>query len=241
VSATATSADESKEVIDEKTERQNAPVIESSQAPTSAGVVATSDRQLPASEALPVQSNAEPRPSTSSRQAPVISEPVNAAPQTNAAPAEREIQPAVVPVQMHQPTPVIAQQEDEVILDQTPEQAQRDHEIEMSNSGPSLPLSEKDAQEVVEEENQAYERKVSQDVDRNDLPPPPPIQAPDERRDVVATDTSLPLAPEPPQKWLLPPLRSEFTGRKCLVLDLDETLVHSSFKVSIFCLQGCSS
>lgn len=31
--------------------------------------------------------------------------------------------------------------------------------------------------------------------------------------------------------WLLPPLAPEHSGRKCLVLDLDETLVHSSFKV----------
>ncbi|KAI7882475.1 NLI interacting factor [Lichtheimia hyalospora FSU 10163] len=31
--------------------------------------------------------------------------------------------------------------------------------------------------------------------------------------------------------WLLPPLATDHIGRKCLVLDLDETLVHSSFKV----------
>ncbi|KAI9319123.1 NLI interacting factor [Dichotomocladium elegans] len=31
--------------------------------------------------------------------------------------------------------------------------------------------------------------------------------------------------------WFLPPLAAEHSGRKCLVLDLDETLVHSSFKV----------
>ena len=30
---------------------------------------------------------------------------------------------------------------------------------------------------------------------------------------------------------LLPPLSPKHAGRKCLVLDLDETLVHSSFKV----------
>ncbi|KAJ3124627.1 hypothetical protein HK098_000964 [Nowakowskiella sp. JEL0407] len=34
----------------------------------------------------------------------------------------------------------------------------------------------------------------------------------------------------PERKWLLPPLESQFVGKKCLVLDLDETLVHSSFK-----------
>lgn len=39
------------------------------------------------------------------------------------------------------------------------------------------------------------------------------------------------------QQWLLPPLRPEFEGKKCLVLDLDETLVHSSFKVSFVFLK----
>lgn len=34
----------------------------------------------------------------------------------------------------------------------------------------------------------------------------------------------------PPAKYLLGPLSPEDVGRKCLVLDLDETLVHSSFK-----------
>ena len=31
---------------------------------------------------------------------------------------------------------------------------------------------------------------------------------------------------------LLPPMSEAHKGRKCLVLDLDETLLHSSFKVS---------
>jgi hypothetical protein len=41
--------------------------------------------------------------------------------------------------------------------------------------------------------------------------------------------------PEQVQKWLLPPITPQFSGKKCLVLDLDETLVHSSFKVSWDC------
>lgn len=61
--------------------------------------------------------------------------------------------------------------------------------------------------------------------------------------EVVRADLSLPPAPqadgseeavpetaEAKQQWLLPPVAPRFKGKKCLVLDLDETLVHSSFK-----------
>jgi RNA polymerase II subunit A small phosphatase-like protein len=54
-------------------------------------------------------------------------------------------------------------------------------------------------------------------------------------------------APEPAeqkQQWLLPPIAPRFQGKKCLVLDLDETLVHSSFKVCFIvndCIQVTNS
>lgn len=54
------------------------------------------------------------------------------------------------------------------------------------------------------------------------LPPPPPPPAPE-----VATALE-----GEQQQWLLPPALPHLSNRKCLVLDLDETLVHSSFKVS---------
>lgn len=61
------------------------------------------------------------------------------------------------------------------------------------------------------------------------MPPPPPPPLP-----------PAPPAPAPPAQGysedaahpLLPPVLPHLQGRKCLVLDLDETLVHSSFKVS---------
>jgi carboxy-terminal domain RNA polymerase II polypeptide A small phosphatase len=59
------------------------------------------------------------------------------------------------------------------------------------------------------------------------LPPPPSTPPPQPSSDEIA-------APEPTeqkQQWLLPPIAPRFQGKKCLVLDLDETLVHSSFKV----------
>lgn len=37
--------------------------------------------------------------------------------------------------------------------------------------------------------------------------------------------------PQPPEKYLLPEVNINDYGKKCVVIDLDETLVHSSFKV----------
>ena len=57
-----------------------------------------------------------------------------------------------------------------------------------------------------------------------ELPPPPPR--------VNKEQEPLPTVGQEKQQWLLPPAQAPLKGRKCLVLDLDETLVHSSFKVS---------
>ncbi|EAW08255.1 putative general stress response phosphoprotein phosphatase Psr1/2 [Aspergillus clavatus NRRL 1] len=57
------------------------------------------------------------------------------------------------------------------------------------------------------------------------MPPPPPLpQVFPGKQIQIAT-------PERHQQWLLPPPLPHLRDRKCLVLDLDETLVHSSFKV----------
>lgn len=62
------------------------------------------------------------------------------------------------------------------------------------------------------------------------LPPPPPLS----KRQEQVIPPQVPAVPEiEPEKqhWLLPPLQPSLKGRKCLILDLDETLVHSSFKI----------
>ncbi|KAG1048857.1 hypothetical protein G6F46_006353 [Rhizopus delemar] len=56
-------------------------------------------------------------------------------------------------------------------------------------------------------------------------------------KNIQPTDTPpipSPISPQSsksPVAWLLPPLSNEDKEKKCLVLDLDETLVHSSFKI----------
>ncbi|KAI1844594.1 hypothetical protein JX265_001580 [Neoarthrinium moseri] len=64
------------------------------------------------------------------------------------------------------------------------------------------------------------------------VPPPPPGPVPAANAPIAAEDKATAVAEQvPEQKWLLPPVEPHLKGRKCLVLDLDETLVHSSFKI----------
>ncbi|KAI1818189.1 NIF-domain-containing protein [Poronia punctata] len=61
------------------------------------------------------------------------------------------------------------------------------------------------------------------------LPPPPPaVPTPSQEPPVNEEEDT---TEQSQQKFLLPPIEPRFKGRKCLVLDLDETLVHSSFKI----------
>lgn len=62
-------------------------------------------------------------------------------------------------------------------------------------------------------------------------PPPGPVPAVPNAPTTTLAENPRTLVPEQSQKFLLPSQAPEFKGKKCLVLDLDETLVHSSFKV----------
>ena len=81
------------------------------------------------------------------------------------------------------------------------------------------------------------EKYLSEANEVQSLSPAPPLATKTEQGDsagaVSKEQANTTVSPTEKQSWLLPPIRPEHHGKKCLVLDLDETLVHSSFKVSI--------
>ncbi|KAF2448929.1 phospho protein phosphatase-like protein [Karstenula rhodostoma CBS 690.94] len=112
-------------------------------------------------------------------------------------------------------------EQEQIIHDRTESQEEKDHDIEMHD----VPLASTDVRQEGDDASVDAQNEIPPKVD---LPPPPPL----EQRQIAvrdqASDTSM---SEPQQKYLLGPIKPEFKGKKCLVLDLDETLVHSSFKI----------
>ncbi|KAK9802529.1 hypothetical protein SCARD494_00462 [Seiridium cardinale] len=96
-----------------------------------------------------------------------------------------------------------------------------DGDVEMADAG----AVERTTQPTTNAEEH-YQKQVP-------LPPPGPIANANPPAPVQEETPAVVALPEPvaEQKWLLPPIQPQFKGRKCLVLDLDETLVHSSFKI----------
>lgn len=99
-------------------------------------------------------------------------------------------------------------------------QVQKDVEgdVKMNDPEPPAPVAKEQTPPSVSQRDEGSNRQV--------LPPPPPVPQ-------ATEDTPVPEGSEQKQQWLLPPIAPRFKGKKCLVLDLDETLVHSSFKVCL--------
>lgn len=129
-------------------------------------------------------------------------------------------------VNVQAPTPTAPTVDESAISDRSPDQQKMDEEMEIDGQ---VPMDEEKAREIREEiEHQQHEEQSTAQTTEAaaasaPLPGPPAGTPP-------ISDAS---TPDPRGQWLLPPIRPEFKGRKCLVLDLDETLVHSSFKVRI--------
>ncbi|XP_016133862.1 CTD small phosphatase-like protein isoform X1 [Sinocyclocheilus grahami] len=74
----------------------------------------------------------------------------------------------------------------------------------------------------------SYDAEPPNTPNNNSSPLPPPVEengAPPKCDQVEV----IPI-PSPPEKYLLPEVNINDYGKKCVVIDLDETLVHSSFK-----------
>jgi RNA polymerase II subunit A small phosphatase-like protein len=278
-SATNTSADGSKEVIDEKVGHQTnhkepsaavpilpSPLTESEKPPP---VVVQPDNPVPSIPpgVATIQPNAETKPLLAERtdlqpEAPTTGPSHIDTTQRNLAHDSSSNSAANPVIGVIAPTPTVPQNEgvvgEDIIQDRTPEQAARDTDIEMTDAGPSLPLATSDIRQSPELESQTRERSSSASSSQINLPPPPPLaerQMQNQHSDAgviagagagagilaagagvaahqASNEPSAVSTPEQAQKWLLPPITPQFSGKKCLVLDLDETLVHSSFKVS---------
>ena len=122
--------------------------------------------------------------------------------------------------------PITADQMPHLEFPPPPRDDRRESDVDMTDA-PHVPPVEQ--QNVVDEPVQPH------DVVPVALPPPPPLskRIAQTQTPVAASDVPpVPDAePESKQTWLLPPAQPPLKGRKCLILDLDETLVHSSFKI----------
>lgn len=148
---------------------------------------------------------------------PLPASDVSSPPEANTGQHSIETMPLTAsngPPQVIEPDQSVAEQ-GTTINDRTPQQEQADSDIAMVDAPPLAP--------AVEEQTTTAREMTQAQVNL----PPPPRNGQD-----TAVSGSSAVTPSDKQRWLLPPLQPHFKGRKCLVLDLDETLVHSSFKVS---------
>ncbi|KAI9806474.1 MAG: hypothetical protein M1833_003661 [Piccolia ochrophora] len=130
-------------------------------------------------------------------------------------------QPSNVTIVVEQPTPRVDQ--GELLPSAEMKRPNQDHDIDMPDAPPS-----------VTDDNTPDPTRHAQPSNKSDAPPPSvPPETPYTAHVVTADqeDSSAATPGQEKQQWLLPPIQSRFQGKKCLVLDLDETLVHSSFKI----------
>lgn len=238
-----------------------APILAASESEKTRAGDAMTDKPVPSlpSDANPVQSNPEIRSLEEPRHEMGSAEPVTGQPHLDTS-AAASPNPTLDPnpqVQVQAATPVVPQStEEQLISDQTPQQRAVDQDIEMRDAdvhgAPSLPLSAGEATAIAGvagagllgggiAAEEGHSQRESRESSRGNetLPPPPPLPNSNPQPDLPMTsndgtsqsrENQISTRDET-QKWLLPQMRPEHRGRKCLVLDLDETLVHSSFKV----------
>ncbi|KAL9126336.1 MAG: hypothetical protein Q9217_004602 [Psora testacea] len=183
--------------------------------------VSVDNNIAPSDTAMKCPETPEQPPPTVTRDPPLPLPPLP--PPDNETPQEtEEREPPLLQnaVAVEPPKPIVPEESVAVqgttISDRTPKQESHDSDVSMPDA-PPLPIVG-----GTPSQNAPHESVQSQMA----LPPPPPRNGQDRSIPRTANAT-----PNEKQQWLLPPLQPQLKGRKCLVLDLDETLVHSSFKI----------
>ncbi|KAI2638560.1 HAD-like domain-containing protein [Xylaria nigripes] len=111
---------------------------------------------------------------------------------------------------------------------------ERSKEVDSGSKDEVEDLEMPDADSVISQQVKLPEVVPEEDDEPKTIPLPPPPPPPVACQEPITAEEekgSLVEADQPVQKYLLPPIEPRLKGRKCLVLDLDETLVHSSFKM----------
>lgn len=189
------------------------------------------------------------RPTTSSRRTVTPSgEPTSSKSQLFDKEKEKEIQPVQDPSRSAKRASASTSQEQPVVDTESKQTTL------VGTSGPSITINSPPQEN--HQENAPVPHAVTKDDDSDvnmtdDQPAVPEQVQPQSEEEQLAKPIPPPPAPVPvvdssstnheepeataangeTQKWLLPPLEPKFKGKKCLVLDLDETLVHASFKI----------
>lgn len=232
-SAESSSAEETKEVDGGKTARP--PYSEQTPVAESKAMSPTAHNGLPAKKAeLPHDASSNLDEKQDFRNTVALDEPPPALPASNTGTARDDVAPPAHPsgsVAANDREGTVASQAyspdslaspEAGAKDSTPQRGTGDNDVIMAEAVPTAPLpSEQSKNPEVRTEGQL---PIS-------LPPPPPRAAQTQGGVGVSRSQSNAAAPTERPPWLLPPLQPRFHGKKCLVLDLDETLVHSSFKV----------
>jgi len=156
------------------------------------------------------------------------------------------------PVPVVSEEPLSEESEDEAINDRTPEQARIDEDLEHNEAQPHVPIAPNELATTMPPPEIRRQSTGRPGLSRGEASnivssvPQPAVAATERqiqasplaaaRHEEVSTALAVPQI-----KALLPAMRPEHKGRKCLVLDLDETLVHSSFKVRDMTSSSCDS
>ncbi|KAG6816981.1 hypothetical protein H0H87_001296 [Tephrocybe sp. NHM501043] len=159
--------------------------------------------------------------------APVTAEPLTLTPVEPTSSIHDELSPeAEVPIQPTPPSPphLLPLDETEGVTSgavQPPGSTGGSPKLENKrHSGDSTPPSNVSA----EEDSEGTSFTEDEDIDGLDE------LEDDEDRLIMNGGAGIPIGPDGRPNPLLPPISPQHAGRKCLILDLDETLVHSSFK-----------